>query len=217
MVFSCGVDEAGRGAVVGPMVVAAYMLNLRHGKRLRELGVVDSKSITRARREKIYEELMELGGKYVTAIVTPRMIDAALRQKGGVGLNTLEAEIITRLINTLKPGRVYIDSPDRNTARFKRLIAEGLESSSGLICENKADSKYVMVSAASIIAKVTRDRLVERLHKRYGDFGSGYPSDPKTRRYISGCLRSGRLPPIVRKGWKTVSLLRQTTLEEFEG
>jgi len=216
MVFSCGVDEAGRGAVVGPMVVAAYMLNLRHGKRLRDLGVVDSKSITRARREKIYEELKR-EGRYVTAIVTPRMIDAALRLRGGVGLNNLEAEIITRLINTLKPRRVYIDSPDRNTARFKRLIAEGLERYSGLVCENRADSKYVVVSAASIIAKVTRDRLVDRLHKRYGDFGSGYPSDPKTRRYISGCLRSGRLPPIVRKGWKTVSLLRQTTLEEFEG
>ncbi len=216
MVFSCGVDEAGRGAVVGPMVVAAYMLDIRHGKRLRDLGVVDSKSITRTRREKIYEELKR-EGRYVTAIVTPRMIDAALRLKGGVGLNNLEAEIITQLINTLKPRRVYIDSPDRNTVRFKRLIAEGLESYSGLVCENRADSKYVVVSAASIIAKVTRDRLVDRLHKRYGDFGSGYPSDPKTRRYISGCLRSGRLPTIVRKGWKTVSLLRQTTLEEFEG
>jgi len=217
MVVVCGVDEAGRGAVVGPMVVAAYMLDLRLRRRLREIGVMDSKSLTRARREKLYEELMGVGGKHETAIVEPRTVDAVLRVMGGAGLNSLEAKVITGLINTLKPDRVYIDSPDRNTRRFKRLIADGLDDMPGLVCENKADSRYLVVSAASIIAKVTRDRLVGELHRRYGDFGSGYPSDPKTRRYIRECLRVGRLPTIVRKGWKTISVLRQTSLDEFQG
>ncbi|MEM1944752.1 MAG: ribonuclease HII [Nitrososphaerota archaeon] len=211
----CGVDEAGRGAALGPMVLAAYMVDSELRDRLRRAGVDDSKTLSRKRREELYELLLELGGRYKTATIPPTRLDAALRRNGGLGINLLEAKMISRLVNSLKPNRVYIDSPDRDTKRFARLVETGLRTRVRIVCENRADSRYVVVSAASVIAKVTRDRQVERLHRIYGDFGSGYPSDPKTVSFIRTCIKSGRIPIIVRSGWATVSRACQVTLDEF--
>jgi len=85
-----------------------------------------------------------------------------------------------------------------------------------LILEHKADEKYPVVSAASIIAKCERDRLIEELRAKIGDFGSGYPSDPRTRSFLMEAMRSGSMAgEYVRSSWRTLSRIAQRRLDEF--
>ncbi|WP_457753524.1 ribonuclease HII, partial [Thermococcus sp.] len=79
-----------------------------------------------------------------------------------------------------------------------------------IIAEHKADAKYLPVSAASILAKVTRDKAIEKLKKQYGEIGSGYPSDPRTRKFLEEYYKEhGEFPPIVRKSWKTLRKIEE--------
>ncbi|OYT61275.1 MAG: ribonuclease HII [Thermofilum sp. ex4484_15] len=142
-------------------------------------------------------------------MVSPQEIDEKLTSKEG-NLNDLEAEVTVELISSLTetPYAIYLDSPDPVAKRYSDKVVK-LLSSRGLsnvivIAENGADKRYPIVSAASIVAKVIRDKEVEELKKLYGDFGSGYPSDPKTLRFLRDCLRKGYLPPIVRRSWSTL-------------
>ncbi|GBC68541.1 Ribonuclease HII [archaeon HR01] len=211
----CGVDEAGRGAVIGPMVVAALSADRQGVRLLQAMGVKDSKKLSEVRRRSLFLQLKASGLRYRVKVVKPEMINAALRRNAGPGINVLEARLISSLLEELNPSHAYIDSPDRDLKRFREMVARSLGGRTRIICENKADSKYPIVSAASIVAKVTRDRLVANLRRKYGDFGSGYPSDPKTILFIRRCIRDGALPDIVRRGWDTIYRITQTSLDEF--
>ena len=208
-----GIDEAGRGPVIGPMVVAAVILKRREAKRLREMGVTDSKLLSAERREELFPMIIESAESYLIKVIEPKRIDEAVSKNI---LNLLEAEVMSELIRELRPARVIVDSPMRNCRKFSEVLRGFLgDLSVKIIAENKADSKYVQVASASIIAKVERDRRIRELSELTGiDIGSGYPGDPKTREAIKIILKGAEFPrDQVRWKWATINKL----LEEIRG
>ncbi|MGI0059655.1 MAG: ribonuclease HII, partial [Nitrosotalea sp.] len=121
-------------------------------------------------------------------------------------LNQLEADYMAKVIKKLEAGSSYVDSCDVNPKRFGLYISN-LAKTGKIISSHHADQKYPVVSAASIIAKVSRDRAIEKLRKNH-DLGSGYPSDPKTMRFIKQWIsQNGNAPVFVRKSWKPIKIL----------
>jgi ribonuclease HII len=110
---------------------------------------------------------------------------------------------MAKVIETLKPNIAYVDASDVLEERFKQHIQECLTFKVEIVSEHKADRTYPVVSAASIIAKVERDKAIAELASKYGDLGCGYPTDPETLRFLQQCLeRRGEYPDFVRKSWK---------------
>lgn len=213
-----GVDEAGRGPLLGPMVIAIASISREKEELLVRMGVRDSKALTPSRRRALRALLERVLDYYAVRVVEPAEVDEAV-SKGQ--LNLLEARIIAELVrraaSEVELEVVYVDSPDPVPERFERLLTSLIGEGVRVVAENGADAKYVVVGAASIIAKTERDRIVEELKRKYGDFGSGYPSDPKTREFAERWLREhGEPPPFARKSWSTWSALaRKRTLDEF--
>ncbi len=202
-----GIDEAGRGPVIGPMVVAAVILKRKEARRLREMGVVDSKLLSAERREELLPIIIESAESYSMRVIEPRRIDEAVSKNM---LNILEAEVMSELIRELRPAKVIVDSPMRNCRKFSNILRGFLgDSSIKIVAENKADSKYVQVASASIIAKVERDRRIKELSELTGmEIGSGYPGDPKTREAIRMILKGADFPrDQVRWKWVTINKL----------
>ncbi|MDJ0269669.1 MAG: ribonuclease HII [Aigarchaeota archaeon] len=213
----CGVDEAGRGSVIGPLVIAAYSIHEEMIPKLARLGVADSKTLTPEQRLELQPHITSMAHSVQLEVISAESVNEMLKRRGRGGINLLEAERIVALISKIKPNRVIIDSPDRNTTRFAEYVRNRLQNDSvEIICMVKADANNPVVAAASIIAKVRRDSEIEKLHTEFGDFGSGYPSDPRTIHFIKEHLRRGSLPNIVRADWETVSKAKQFTLEEFD-
>ena len=116
----------------------------------------------------------------------------------------MEANFVAKILSRLKPDVAYVDAPDRSPERYACQIIQKISLPMKIISEHKADQKYPIVSAASIIAKQKRDEIIEDLHETYGDFGSGYPSDPKTRKYLKKWIMTDTSNlPIIRRTWKT--------------
>ncbi|MCS7097306.1 MAG: ribonuclease HII [Candidatus Methanomethylicia archaeon] len=206
-----GVDEAGRGPIIGPMIIAGVKIKEEDQEKLIRIGVKDSKVLTSKKRQKLCLKIIELCVDYVYEIITPKEIDQAVfyKRRTGIGvLNELEAKAMAKVINKMKPDVVYVDSVDVNENRFKRMIIEKLEYKIEVIARHKADAIYPVVSAASIMAKVKRDSIIEEIKRIYGDIGSGYPSDMKTIRFIKECIKSGELPDFVRKSWSTIKRIK---------
>jgi ribonuclease HII len=199
-----GVDDAGRGAVIGPLVIAGVVLEADDLPKLKEIGAKDSKLLSPHRREVLSVEIRKIVKKYVVLKLQPDEIDAVVRSGRKLHkLNWLEAYTMARVIDTLKPDKVYVDASDVLEERFKQHILECLSSKVDIVSEHKADRNYVAVSAASIIAKVERDKEISLLAEVYGDFGSGYPSDPRTMQFLERLMEStDEYPEFVRKSWK---------------
>ncbi|MEM2796154.1 MAG: ribonuclease HII [Candidatus Hadarchaeales archaeon] len=201
-----GIDEAGRGPVIGPMMICGVLLKRENIEYLKGLGVRDSKTLTPRKREELAKVIRRISSKYEILRVSPEEIDRARRKEA---LNELEAEKFALLIDRLRPDEVYIDSVDPNPERFRaRLMRYVHHVPAKIVIENFADKKYIPVAAASILAKVERDRTVMMLREKFGDFGSGYPSDPKTIKFLKEWkIRYGKFPDFVRKSWKTLERL----------
>lgn len=199
-----GVDDAGRGSVIGPLVIAGVLMEEHELPKLTELGVRDSKLLSPHRRETLAEEIRRIAKKYSIVKLSPKEIDKVVETgKKLHKLNRLEAQAMAKILEELKPEIAYVDASDVLEERFKQHILECLSFKPKVISEHKADRKYPIVSAASIIAKVERDREIAELTKKYGAFGCGYPSDPKTISFLQKCLkRTGEYPDFVRKSWK---------------
>ncbi len=199
-----GVDEAGRGPVLGPMVICGALIHEGDEGVLAELGVRDSKLLTPSRREELYDELVRALRAYRLVEVWPREIDEAV---GSGGLNRLEAKIAADLIRELRPDVAILDAPGRYPESYAFEVGRRLgDVNAEIVAENRADVNYPVVSAASILAKVHRDRIIERLRDEYGDFGSGYAGDERTIRFLREWVRErGSLPPIARRSWLTAS------------
>ncbi|MEM2971717.1 MAG: ribonuclease HII [Candidatus Bathyarchaeia archaeon] len=199
-----GVDDAGRGCVIGPLVIAGVLMNDADLPRLVELGVKDSKLLSPRRREVLAVEIKRLVRQYSVVKLLPKEIDRVVESgKRLHKLNRLEAQAMAKAIEMLKPDVAYVDASDVLEERFKQHILEVLPFKVEVISEHKADRKYPIVSAASIIAKVERDREIADLKSVYGDFGSGYPTDPRTISFLQQCLKKfGEYPNFVRKSWK---------------
>ena len=199
-----GVDEAGRGCVIGPLVVAGVMVKDENLPILTELGVKDSKLLTAQKRELLYPVILQLVEKYHTIKVMPCQIDKVVESFRRLHkLNRLEAQTMAQIIEFLKPDEAYIDAADTVEHRFGNHIKECLKIKTRIISKHKADRIYPIVSAASIIAKVERDREVAILRLEHGDFGSGYLTDEKTMVFLRRLLEKNRdYPDFVRKSWK---------------
>ena len=199
-----GVDEAGRGCVIGPLVVAGVMIKNENTSILNELGVKDSKLLTPEKRELLYPVIIQLTEKYHTIKIMPSQIDIVVESARRLHkLNRLEAQTMAQIIEELKPDQAYVDAADTVEQRFGNHIRERLKTKTRIISRHKADRIYPIVSAASIIAKVERDREIENLRHEYGNFGSGYLTDEKTMIFLKQLLeRHGDYPDFVRKSWK---------------
>jgi ribonuclease HII len=200
-----GVDDAGRGCVIGPLVIAGVLIKEEDLPKLVQLGVKDSKLLSPHRREFLATEIKKTVAKYSLEKLSPREIDeVVLKGRKLRKLNWLEAQTMAKVIEALKPDVAYVDASDVLEERFKQDILDCLPFKIRIVSEHKADRNYPVVSAASIIAKVERDREIAELAKTYGDFGSGYPSDPRTTEFLELCLRkSCDYPDFVRRSWKT--------------
>jgi len=200
-----GIDEAGRGPVIGPMVIAGYCIEEEKIDLLKSLGVKDSKELTRKQREEIYNEIIKLTDKYKYIIIGPKTIDYYVYKNK---LNYLEFKNMIKIIEEIKPDKVIIDSPIVNTKKVIEYIKNNLKINVEIIAENRADKNYPVVSAASIIAKVIRDREIDKIKEKINiDFGSGYPSDEKTIK----ALREDydKIKDYVRESWMTIKKIRE--------
>jgi ribonuclease HII len=204
-----GVDDAGRGPIIGPLVIAGVLVGEDQIKDLRDMGVRDSKLLTPTTRSRLSERIKNLATNVSLVEAQPREIDEVVLHGGKLKrLNFLEAKMMAEVISNLSPEEAYVDASDVNEERYGQTIAEFLKpglKTVKIVSRHHADKTYPVVSAASIIAKVRRDEAVETLRNEYGDFGSGYITDAKTLVFLKGWRRShGAYPPIVRLSWKTI-------------
>jgi ribonuclease HII len=199
-----GVDEAGRGCVIGPLVVAGVTVQTENLRLLVELGVKDSKLLTAKKREALYPEIIKLTQNHQVIKVPPAQIDKVVRSSRVLHkLNRLEAQTMAKIIDALKPDEAYVDAADVLEQRFGKHISECLRFKTKIVSEHKADRTYPVVSAASIIAKVERDGEIAKLKVKYGDFGTGYLTDVKTMVFLKRLLeKDGDFPNCIRKSWK---------------
>lgn len=215
MVLISGIDEAGRGPVIGPMVVAGISIKEENIKHLIDLGVKDSKLLSLEKRNYMFEKIKNIVDKYEIIIVTPKQIDYALNSPE-LNLNKLETITISKIMNLLKADKVFIDCPSSNSVSFVQYLKTFLEYEPEIIAEHKADLNYEVVSAASILAKVTRDNEIEKLKKQYNvNFGSGYPSDPLTIKFLKENYNKYDFFRKSWSSWKKISESKQSSLGDF--
>ncbi len=198
----CGVDEAGKGAVLGPMVVAGVACDDQ--AVLEAWGVRDSKALTPGRREALFEKIR---GSYPfeAVVISAKEIDSLRRTQT---MNVIVAQAHASVINRLQPDHAIVDACDVNPLRYRAMVAAGLQKPCDILSEHRADNTHRIVAAASIVAKVLRDRAVRDLAEEFGEIGSGYPSDPATCAYLEGYIAAHGSPPAcARTSWKTVTTL----------
>lgn len=200
-----GIDEAGRGSVLGPMVIAGVVVPEKMDKVLERMGVKDSKRLAPHRRTILSRKLRKMFD-YEIVVITAREIDEL--RASGVNLNEIEKNAMESILLKLKPEKAIVDAVDVKAERFQ----ENLRNDTGLnvIAEHKADDKYIEVSAASIIAKAERDAQIEEINKDFiksGGIGSGYPSDPTTKKFLTNYTYD-EMPDFVRRSWATVAKMK---------
>jgi ribonuclease HII len=210
----CGVDEAGKGSVLGPMVVAA--VGVPSEDVFSDLEVSDSKLLSSKMREHLYA-IIRKRFRVATVRIDAHEIDEI---RMGMTMNACVARAHARVIDKLSPTLAYVDACDVNAIRYAGMVKSHLVHACDIVSEHHADQTYKVVSAASIVAKVTRDRAIAALSKKYGEIGSGYPSDPVTIAFLSVYIDEHKYPPpIARKSWKTVTTMvgkkQQSHLSEF--
>ncbi len=221
--------------MIGPLVVSLISISKGKEGRLSKIGVRDSKMLSRKKREFLFDEITSLAEQVKVYKISNIEIDRAMT--AGVSLNGLEALNFARMIDSLEghPKKIFLDSPDVVQNKFgirvclfskRTMTVEGSPGVSNpgmndseiitLVSEHKADSRYPVVSGASIIAKVTRDYEIDRISDEIGiDVGSGYPSDSKTVNAIKNNLKHEKLGKYIRNRWKTMEIIRQSRIEEF--
>ena len=203
-----GIDDAGRGPVIGPMVLAGCLIDEKTGEEFKKIGVKDSKQLTDKRREFLAEIIREKAATFEIVVIHPEEIDG--KNLEGVNLNDVEAFASARIINKINKGfgkiKIVIDCPSTNLTKWRDLVKTKIENLSNLevVCEHKADVNHVAVSAASILAKSMREKEMDKLKEKYGsEIGSGYSSDPLTARFIANNIKKYDGHGIFRKSWAT--------------
>ncbi len=199
-----GIDEAGRGPVIGSLFIGGFLIKEDELDEIEKLGVKDSKKLSNAKRDSIDEVLEDHGDTYLKEIEASEIDE--LREI--MSLNEIELQGFADVIERCKPDKVFVDLPEPDGDRFIRKLKKELPGrfkDVEFVAEHGADDTYPVVSAASIVAKSARERHVEKLHKKYGyDFKSGYPHDKPTREFLKKYLeQEGSLPPETRTSWST--------------
>lgn len=206
-----GIDDAGRGPVLGPMVLTGVLIESEEIENyLKELGAKDSKLLT-AKQRKILADNFKENYTFHYEIVEPKEIDEF------PNLNNLEAIKCGIIINTLMKNinekvKVIVDCPSVNIQSWSEYLYETIIKKDlvELFCEHKADFNHPVVSAASIISKETREDELKRLKQKLNiNFGSGYPADPKTKDFLVKTFGEQKYDSLIRKSWKTYKNIAQ--------
>ncbi|MCJ7636632.1 MAG: ribonuclease HII [Nitrososphaeraceae archaeon] len=213
----CGIDEAGRGSVLGPLVIAGINIKNSEIKKLEEIGVRDSKALTRKKRGFLFDKILDITEFVCIYKIDCKTIDENVYQRK---LNKLEGGIMSTIIKYLEADIAYVDSCDVNINRYTNYLKSNLDlnNNTSIIAMHKADRMNPAVSAASIIAKVTRDREIQILEENFQNIGSGYPSDKKTMYFIHNWIKEYKeFPNFVRKSWKPVReiICKQSKIYDF--
>lgn len=203
-----GIDDAGRGPVIGPMVLAGCLISEEVQDALKKMGVKDSKQVTSKRREFLVDKIKNIAETFEIALAHPREIDG--EEGFDNNLNWLEARKMAEIINKINKGfgkiKVVVDCPSTNIGKWRDYLMTHIENLSNLeiVCEHKADKNHVAVSAASIIAKSVREKEMDKLKEKYGEeIGSGYCSDPLTLKFLEKYADKHKDAGIFRKSWVT--------------
>lgn len=223
-----GIDDAGRGPIIGPMILAGVLVNEEGKEELKKLGIKESKQVLHNHKR------IEMSKNIYKVVFSSHIVKAFPAEIddfviSGKNLNTLEAMKTAEIINKLNDGKekikVMVDCPSVNTKAWRAQLLTYIEKPDNLDvhCEHKADVNHLEASAASILAKVTREEEVEKLKKeyaQYGDIGSGYPSDPTTKIFLKEHGRELENSGIFRKSWATWKTLfpdlkKQSSLGDF--
>jgi ribonuclease HII len=201
-------------------------------KRFTSIGVRDSKMLRPRRREELYDQIKKLSLEVKVDCIEPSEINEAMRRR--ISLNELEAIHFAKLFDQVENevGTFYLDSPDVIAEKFgvrvnmssaKAARVSGIKNDKAgarratrIVSEHKADSRYPIVSAASIIAKVTRDREMRKIERKLGiRLGSGYPSDFSTVDAVRKHMTEAALMEHLREHWATMDNIRQTRITSF--
>jgi ribonuclease HII len=203
-----GIDDAGRGPVIGPMVLAGCLMDKKTEAELKKDGVKDSKDITHKKREFLVEKIKSKVETFEIKIIPAKEIDSG--NENGINLNKLEAIKAAEIINKINKGdkkiKIYIDCPSVSIQKWSDYLKTKISNLTNLeiSCEHKADKNHVSVSAASILAKSTREKEVQKLKEIYGkEIGSGYCSDSVTMSFVSKHAIKYEKDGIFRKTWET--------------
>lgn len=208
-ILIAGVDEAGKGPVIGPLVICGVALPEDKLDELSKAGVKDSKKLPPNRREQLAGWIRDASETVEITEFTAQTIDRL--RKDDVNLNRIEAIGFASIVKKLGVSTVYADSVGPNPGKFADTLRGFLDVDVDLTVECRADENYSVVSAASILAKVRRDERIRKLAEKYGEVGSGYPSDERTVRFLEEWVKShSDLPNFVRKSWKTAGKLKQS-------
>ncbi len=199
-----GIDEAGRGSVIGPLVVCGVAIEEERLKYLERLKLKDSKKITPKRRVVLSRKIKKIAECHTVHISA---YDIDLLRSKDINLNEIEKIAMRKIIGDSKPDISFIDCIDVKPERFINEI-EKFQDKLKVIAEHGADDKYAIVSASSIVAKVERDMAIHKLRKEFSDIGSGYPSDPKTILFLKN-IAYDDLPEFVRRSWATIQRTRK--------
>ncbi|MCR4369226.1 MAG: ribonuclease HII [archaeon] len=202
-----GIDEAGRGPCLGPMVLAVTLIDKENEEALIQIGVKDSKLLSKEERERQFPLIQGAVIENHCIHISPQEIDELMDK---ISLNEIEAMLAGKLLNSLtqKPDVVYVDSPDIVMAEFANRIKKYISFPVKIISEHKADVNYPIVSAASIIAKVERDNAIKKIASSFGEIGSGYSHDDVTINFLKKyLLEHNMLPEFARKSWATTKVL----------
>lgn len=209
----CGIDEAGRGCILGPMVIAIASIDPMDEYKLKEMGVRDSKLLTPKKRDELLPKVCAMC-KTQFIIISAEELTQLMDE---MSLNEIEAKKIGDLLKKQDANTAFIDSPDGIPQNFSKRIKKYIKGTKiKLISENKADRNHPIVAAASIVAKTKRDEEIERIKKELGyDFNSGYTSDPKTIEYLKKNLTNPKLQKYIRHKWKTLQRLQQGKISDY--
>lgn len=209
-----GIDEAGRGALIGPLVVAGVVVSEENEKKLKKIGVKDSKKLKPEKREKLAAQIEDIADNILVMRVQPCRIDK-LRSEG-IKLDMIEAIKMAEIIEMGNPNKVYVDALSINPKRFQGQILENIRTvEPEFVVENYADETYPVVSAASIIAKVERDKVIAEIKKKVKyDFGVGYSHDARTIKFVEEMIKKRKpLPTFIRQSWITTQVLIEANLQ----
>lgn len=207
-----GIDDAGRGPVIGPMVLAGCLMTKTIEQELQKDGAKDSKMLSPSQREALVDVIKQKVRSYHYQIITPIEIDSGMGE--GLNLNQVEALAAASIINELTKNlskeekenlSIILDCPSNNKLGWLNQLTSYIkEKGFNIRCEHKADRDFPVVSAASIIAKTTRDAEIEKIKQKLNiDCGSGYPSDPNTVKFLKDNATNPKYREIFRKSWAT--------------
>jgi ribonuclease HII len=197
------------------MVIAGVKILKRDEKKLIKLGVRDSKELSPKRREELAKEIEKIAKDIVVLRVQPCKIDSYRAR--GINLDKIEAMKMAQIIDMLDGDKIYVDSLEQNTEKFKNLIMSFLERKDfNLVVENYLDESIPVVSAASIIAKVNRDQAIREIERKVGQpIGVGYSHDKRTIEFIKKLIKEKKeLPNYVRKSWITVKEIQKESWQK---